>query len=521
MRPAATVRMNRAARDPGDHDAHVDPRADRAGPDPEPQPPRSLPRDTLWFAAGTIAGKAVALVSLPIFARLLTPAEFGRLDVLNALISAGLATFMLGTDVAATRLYFDAGSPTRRRQLLSSWLTLIVFVAAPVALILISGATSISTALFGSPASTLAVSLVGVVMFVGLLNAAALGALRTLGRARAYGALEGAALILNAALGIVLLVVWRQDAAAVLLALAVSWALAAMVGLVAVRAAAAARPTRTQVVDLLRLGLPLAPAVAAVLVGDFFNRSLLLRVGGADQAGYLSVAIRIASIAGLSIIAAQLAWQPHAYRLGSSAQALAQLAIEGRRIIVTVALLVVVLITVVPEVIAIVGGDRYAPAGPATYLALGAALASCLYLVTTLPSAMARATSDLAWSAVAGIVASIALNLVLVSRLGATGTAAAMLGGQIVAVAVAWARARHHPRPEFWSPGVALVIGAGMAVAIGSAIAWEPPLWSRVALALGMVIVLWFEGTLPGALRAAKLRSTPEPAEPPDTSRQD
>ena len=109
-------------------------------------------RDMTWFAAGTIAGKAVALVSLPIFARLLTPAEFGRLDVLNALISAGLATFMLGTDVAVTRLYFDAASPTARRQLLGSWLGLIALVAAPVALLVIAGSTSISAALFGSPA---------------------------------------------------------------------------------------------------------------------------------------------------------------------------------------------------------------------------------------------------------------------------------------------------------------------------------------------------------------------------------
>ena len=50
-----------------------------------------------------------------------------------------------------------------------------------------------------------------------------------------------------------------------------------------------------------------------------------------------------------------------------------------------------------------------------------------------------------------GIGVSIALNVVLVGRLGATGTAAAMLGGQIVAVAVAWATARRHPRATVWT----------------------------------------------------------------------
>ena len=68
---------------------------------------------------------------------------------------------------------------------------------------------------------------------------------------------------MNAVLGIALLVAWRPDAAAVIAALALSWGLAAMVGLAAVRRAASARPTRAQVVGLLRLGLPLAPAIAA------------------------------------------------------------------------------------------------------------------------------------------------------------------------------------------------------------------------------------------------------------------
>ena len=65
------------------------------------------------FSAGHTAGKGIGFLVLPILARLLALDQFGQLDVLNALVSSSLSIVMLGTDVAAVRLYFDGGrSPT-------------------------------------------------------------------------------------------------------------------------------------------------------------------------------------------------------------------------------------------------------------------------------------------------------------------------------------------------------------------------------------------------------------------------
>ena len=453
----------------------------------------------MWFALGTIAGKAVALLSLPIFARLLTPAEFGRLDVLNALVSAGLATLLLGTDIAATRLYFD-GRDAERQRILSSWLVLVGAVVVPCAIALSLFASPISQSLFGNSDSALAVSLVGVVLLVGSIHVVVLGVLRTTGRAQAYGLLEGAALLLNAALAIVLLLAWRHDAAAVMLALAASWGVAAVVGLVAVRRAIAAPPTTSAVGALLRLGLPLAPAVAAAFVGDFINRSLLLATAGADQAGFLSIAIRVASIGGLLVAAAQLAWQPLAYRMGDAPDALARLGDQGRRVLVSVATLVTVLCALTPETIALLGGGRYAPAGPATALCLVTVLLTGVYVVVSLPSAMAKATSDLGWSGMAGVATSLVVNTQLAPAMGASGTALAMLAGQTVAVTVAAWRVRRHPRPSVWTMRTAAVVAVALAVGILSASAWELPIVVRVALTIAVLALAWIEGTLRSAL---------------------
>jgi O-antigen/teichoic acid export membrane protein len=467
-------------------------------------PGTSLRRDAVWFATGTIAGKAVALVSLPIFARLLTPAEFGRLDVLNAFVSAGLAAFMLGTDVAATRLFFDADVARARQRLLATWLVIIGLVGGLVSVVLLAFADPISTLLLGSSAYGPAISLVAIVLFVGLVHATVLAILRTTGRARAYGLLEGAALLLNAGLAIALLVAWRQDAVAVLLALAVSWTLAAGVGLLLIRPSVSARPSPEMAMRLLALGLPLAPAVAAALVGDFVNRSTLLGVSGPEQAGYLSISIRIASIAALYFSAVQLAWQPHAYRLGSAPPALDRLAIEGRRILTGGALVIGLLIAMTPALIAVIGGGRYEPAGPATSLVLAATLLTGTFMVVTLPLAIARDTRALAASIGAGVIAAIALNLVLVPGLGSAGTASAMIGGQAVALIVGARLARGHARPRPWEPQLVAILGITFAFAVVGATAAGSSPWVRLAFVALIAGLAWREGTLAETIRLAR-----------------
>ena len=90
---------------------------------------RSLGRDSVLFGLGTLVGKLVGFLVVPIFARLLAPEGFGRLDVLNTLVSSGLLIVMLGTDVATVRLYFDRRSSDDARRLFATWLVIALSVA--------------------------------------------------------------------------------------------------------------------------------------------------------------------------------------------------------------------------------------------------------------------------------------------------------------------------------------------------------------------------------------------------------
>jgi O-antigen/teichoic acid export membrane protein len=451
-----------------------------------------LSRSALLFGLGALAGKGAALVTLPVVARLLTPEEFGRLDVLFALIGAALAILMLGTDVAATRLYFDRQVSSARRRLLSSWYAVTLGVAVPLAGVIVALRTPISQLLFGTSELADAVGLTGITILVGTVHAVTLGVLRTTGRPLTFAILEGSALVANAVLAVCLLIVWRADPATVLLALAISWLVSGLAGCWLVRDSIRARPAFAETIPLLRLGLPLVPGVALALGAEFVNRAYLLGSAGATEAAYLSIAIRIASVAGLVVTAAQLAWQPHAYELARTPDTKGQLGVEASQILVAVAACVGLLGLACPEVVALIGGPQFEESRPAVAVALFGVAAAAFFLVTSLPSAVGRATPQIALATSVGVVGAVAANLVLAQQWGAVGTAIAITSGQCVAVAAVVVLGRRFTQlPVRWARVAFVVLMSSIAIGVGLV----APLGWRLLFAAALLLGLWYEGT--------------------------
>jgi O-antigen/teichoic acid export membrane protein len=125
-------------------------------------------------------------------------------------------------------------------------------------------------------------------------------------------------------------------------------------------------------------------------------------------------------------------------------------------------------------------------------------------MVVTLPLAIARDTRALAASIGAGVIAAIALNLVLVPGLGSAGTASAMIGGQAVALIVGARLARGHARPRPWEPQLVAILGITFAFAVVGATAAGSSPWVRLAFVALIAGLAWREGTLAETIRLAR-----------------
>lgn len=441
------------------------------------------------FALGSVIGKVVGLLLLTILVRLLTPAEFGSMDVLMSLGTALTIPLLLGLDVATLRLYFDQPDTQARRRLIGSAYAIALGVTPLAAFVVVLGSGRISEVLFGDTRLQPAVVAVAVSVVAGAVQMIALTVLRAQSRAGMYAALLGGNSVLYAISAIALLTLWHADANAMLIAYAASAVASAAIGTFLIRDVAIGVPTVAAGRALLRLGLPLTPAVVAVYVADFANRTILLGAGGASEVGYLAVAVRFGSVAGLVGVGFRLAWQPRAYALGWSGPARERLAADARWIVAIMCGTVTVLAVWSTEIVELIAGSRYVPAlAPLAFL-LVSVLFGSLALVASLPSSVAKATHELAMAGVANVAVALALNLLLAPALHATGTAVAIAVGELAeAVALLRFGMKRLPLPIDWARVGGLVAVVGVAV-VGILLA-NAPLLARMAvgvLTLGVV----------------------------------
>jgi O-antigen/teichoic acid export membrane protein len=391
----------------------------------------------MLYASGAIVGKALGLVMLPVLTRGLTPEEFGRFDVLSTLSSALITILLLGVDVAAIRLYFDRPTAGDRSALLTSWYVVAAIITIPAAIVIVGARSWISIHLFDTTELDSAVALVAVIVVAGTFQVVGLGVLRARGSSGLYGFLSSMSLVLNAVLTIGILVVWRREAIAVLAALAVSWTLSAAVGFFLVRKDLRGRPSVADARRLLALGVPLAPAVAVVWAADFFHRAILLNAVGPQEVAYFAVAIRFGSVATLMVYGFQYAWQPRTFAADEGAARERELQ-DARWILATVAVGATVIGVFTRPLVRVVAGEAYDAAVPTTGVALLSAIALAAFMIQSTPLLVARRTLLIAAATTVGAVSSLALNAVSAPVFGASGTAASIGVGHVVAATMAW-----------------------------------------------------------------------------------
>ena len=474
--------------------------------DPEPSTPRGfarLARDSVLFATGSVVGKVVGLVLLPVLTRLLSPEAFGQVDVLTTLQSALASLLLLGFDLAATRLFADLGARDQRR-MFASWLFGVALTGVVAATGLWLFGPSLSEALFSTNSLAIAVGLAGVAATANAIQLVCLTALRNNNRPAVFAAVSSGTLV-SYGLTIVVVVPRRPTVTAVLLAVAISMTFGAVCGLVASSSLIKGRLSKKLGWRLGVLGLPLVPAVAAQWISEFANRAILLSRSGPDEVAYFSVATRFSSIALLVVLGFQLAWQPAAFSLGQGRRAMQRVANDGRRIMVGVAASVAVVAVFSPELIVLAGGQRYVPALPAVGLSLVFALAYAAYHTATLPSAISRRMRDLGLAAIMAGAVGVGLNLWFAGPWGATGTAAAIAIGQATGAGVGFALARARAQVPYPWGRILLVGGAAGLIACastfpegGASVFW------RIAMALGFIVVVGLEGSLGEAVGAAR-----------------
>ena len=419
------------------------------------------------YQAASVLSAALALVTLPLYTRALSRADFGVAETLLTFIILASILLRLGLGEAFVRFYVQTPQEERDR-LARTTTTTVLLVTTATALLAVALAGPLSSLLLGfEDAGLMRIAVLGLWAFTNLEIAYAL--LRVDERRRLYVTASLCNVVLSVVLTVTLVVALDQGArgylagnyvASVAVLLGLWWALRGRIGL---RVGGHGFPLGA----LLRFGVPTVPADATVFALNVVDRAYLLRAQSAAAAGLFALSVKLATAVILAVRGFQLAWPPLAYSIGDDREAGRFYAAVTTWYVVVTGFVVAGLTLLGRWVVRLLAAPQYFEAHEALpWVALGWAMYG-LFLVLVTIGGRAGVTTRTFPAALAGVVVNVVALVALVEPLGIAGAGIALvisygvmlvvlhlLTRRLFAVPFEWARLAH-----------AVVLLAGVSVA--------------------------------------------------------
>jgi len=391
------------------------------------------------YQFGDILAKALALLTLPLYTRHVSPQGYGAAETL--LTAVILVSILLrgGVGEAFIRFYFDDTDEERRSRIARTATATVAWTTTLASLVAVAFSGGLSRLLLGYHDPLLIdCAVLGLWAFTNLEMAYA--QLRVDERARTYLYASAANVLLSVSLTITLVVFAGQGARGLLLGNFGASAVIVLGLWWVLRRRFSLRARLSDLRAMLHFGLPTVPADASVYALQVVDRFYLFRHYSHSSAGLYAVAIKLATVVFVAVRGFQYAWPPLAYSIESDEEAAGlyslvttYYALATGVVVCAVALLGrwMVRLLAAPEFF---GAHRALP-----WLALGWSLYG-LYIVFVAISARARVTSRNFPAAACGLAVNVVLLLVLVpasgAGLGSEGAGVALCGAYVAMLLV-------------------------------------------------------------------------------------
>ena len=389
------------------------------------------------YQASSIASAVLALVTLPLYTRALSKADFGIAETLLTFIILVSILLRFGLGEAFVRYYHATEEGNDRDRLSATTVATVLAITTVAGLIAVGAAGPLSRLLFGfEDAGIMRLGVLGLWAFTNLEIAYAL--LRVDERRRAYLVASLANVLLTVALTVVLVVVLDQGArgyvagnyvGSTIVLLGLWWSLHDRLG-------PNVQGPRVPLGPLLRFGVPTVPADATVFALNVVDRAYILRTQGAAAAGLFALSVKLATAVILAVRGFQLAWPPLAYSIADDARARRFYAAVTTWYVVVTGLVVAGLTLLGRWVVRLLAAPSYFEAHEALpWVALGWAMYG-LYLVFVTIGGRAGVTSRNFPAALAGVVVNVVVLVALVDPLGIAGAGIALCAAYLVMLVV-------------------------------------------------------------------------------------
>lgn len=441
---------------------------------------------------------------MPLYTRVLSPADYGSLDLLT--VFAGIINLTIALEVSQGVAHFYAAEqdPDRKVAYASSafWFTLACY--SVFAMLMLMFTDSLAHWIMGQPGLETAFMIGIVYIWINGVFYLIQNQFRWELRSKHYAIISLLMSFVTAGVSVWLAYGLRWGLEGLLIGMVVGALAGSGLGLWWLRSSFRFRFDAARLREMLVFSAPLVFSGVAVWISLYIDRIMINHFLSVDEVGLYGIGYRLASVAGLVMVGFQGALTPLVYTYYRQAETPRQLARIFRFFLVFALMVFLGLSLFATDILRLLTTEPFYGGAVVVIYLVPAMLLANMYIFAP-GMGIAKKTHYLIWINVGGALLNIVFNYLLIPVLGIVGAGLATMLGYLAVFAVKMMVSQHlYHVPHLWRPIVASVLVAGV-------LAWGLPQlpladalrWGLNLLALS---VFAFAAVALGLIRTTELR---------------
>jgi O-antigen/teichoic acid export membrane protein len=441
---------------------------------------RRFLRDSGVYALGGLVTRGLGLLLLPFYTRVLSPHDYGLVDLLIVLGAFVNVTLTLEVSQGLARLLPDADGGENRARLASTalWFTVAVYMAFTV--VGWALAPQLAALLLDSPESRglLRVALVSIALHgvFNLLQSQLRFELRPL--QHSISSLVAASITI--AMTVALILLFHLDAVGVIYGQLFGYGCGAAISSYFARGRLRAELDLSALKRMLGFSLPFVPSSVGVILALYVDRLVIKELLSITEVGIYGIAYRFASAAGLLMLGFQGALTPLIYNHYREPDTPEELGRVFRLFVAFALALLLALGLFASEIVVVFTSPEYYGASSLIPLLVPAVLLSSMYIFAPGLS-IAKRSWAIALINLSAAAVNLLLNFALVPLLGTHGAAVATLTSALLGFGLYMTLSqKHYLVPHEWHTLVAATIPVAGLLLLGMALERFAPSYALV-----------------------------------------
>lgn len=413
---------------------------------------RAFLRDSAIYAIPSIISRGLAVILIPLYTRVLSPADYGSFDLLSAFAVLVNLTVALEVSQGVARFYSGEQDAERRVVYASSafWFTIFCYTVFLGGALIFS--SDLSLLVMGRGGMDTAFQVGAIYIFINGIFYLIQNQFRWELRSMHYAIISLIVSISTALIAALLTYVWTWGLIGLLSGMAGGALLGTLYGLWYLKKSFRFQFHWGRLKEMLVFSAPLIPSGISVFVSQYIDRLMINHYLALEDVGIFGIGFRVASIVGMVIVGFQGALTPLIYTHYRDPATPAQLA-KIFRVFVAFALLLYFMVSVfAKDIMMVLTVPAYYDAANIVVFLVPAILLSNMYIFAP-GTAIEKKTHIILWINVGGALLNVILNAAMIPHFGIEGASIAKLisYGMVFGVYM-WFSQRLYHVPHDWKP---------------------------------------------------------------------